>query len=65
MFRKNEHVYGSELSGELLGPLSWSLSGIYIAAAIANVVNIWHISGTFLTLVYYILHTNMTAYQTS
>lgn len=46
VFRKNEHVYGSELSGELLGPLSWSASGAYIAAAVSSVVNIWHLPET-------------------
>ncbi|KAL0271708.1 UNVERIFIED_CONTAM: hypothetical protein PYX00_008714 [Menopon gallinae] len=45
VFRKNENLYGSELSGELIGPLVWSASGKYIAAAMENVLNIWYLPG--------------------
>ncbi|CAB3370488.1 Hypothetical predicted protein [Cloeon dipterum] len=43
MFCKSEGVYGDELQGEVIQPLMWSSSGQYIAAAMGNTLNIWHI----------------------
>lgn len=45
IFRKFEHAYGNELNGDLIGLLSWSPSGKFLAAAVENIVNIWHVPG--------------------
>ncbi|XP_069694063.1 probable E3 ubiquitin-protein ligase HERC1 isoform X1 [Periplaneta americana] len=43
VFYQSENVYGSELHGELISQLGWSASGKFVAAAMDNTVNVWHL----------------------
>lgn len=45
VFHQSENVYGSELSGELISQLGWSASGKFVATAMDNIVNVWHLPG--------------------
>ncbi|KAK7862054.1 hypothetical protein R5R35_011478 [Gryllus longicercus] len=43
VFHKADGAYGSELDGEIISHLGWSPSGRFIAAAMQDTVNIWHL----------------------
>ncbi|XP_050515460.1 probable E3 ubiquitin-protein ligase HERC1 isoform X1 [Diabrotica virgifera virgifera] len=41
VFHMSTDVFGNELLGHLIGHLEWSPTGLYIAAALNNIINIW------------------------
>ncbi|XP_068081364.1 probable E3 ubiquitin-protein ligase HERC1 [Anabrus simplex] len=43
VFHKSDGLYGSELDGEVIGHLGWSASGKYVAAGMADTINIWYL----------------------
>ncbi|XP_049838129.1 LOW QUALITY PROTEIN: probable E3 ubiquitin-protein ligase HERC1 [Schistocerca gregaria] len=43
MFQVSGTVFGRELHDELISQLCWSSSGLFVAAALENTVNIWYL----------------------